>query len=152
MSARRDFLKNTALMSAALAVKPLIDLDFAHDEKAVRPIVLSTCDFGLKANEAAWNVLKSDGRALDAVETGVKVTKADPGERSVGYGGRPDRDGRVTLDACIMDDFANIEHGGTTSEIDLLQKVIHSAAITDNTQVTNCLEIKRLKKMVKLDN
>jgi N4-(beta-N-acetylglucosaminyl)-L-asparaginase len=45
---------------------------------------------------------------LDAVEAGVKVPEGDPTERSVGYGGRPDRDGRVTLDACIMDEFSNI--------------------------------------------
>jgi len=49
-------------------------------------------------------VLKNGGRALDAVETGVKVPEADPNNQSVGYGGRPDRDGRVTLDACIMDE------------------------------------------------
>jgi len=70
--------------------------------------VLSTWKFGLDANLAAWEVLNSRGRALDAVETGVKITEADPNERSVGYGGRPDRDGRVTLDACIMDESANI--------------------------------------------
>jgi N4-(beta-N-acetylglucosaminyl)-L-asparaginase len=48
------------------------------------------------------------GTALDAVEKGVRLVEADPAERSVGYGGRPDRDGRVTLDACIMDQDANI--------------------------------------------
>ncbi|HNR86351.1 MAG TPA: N(4)-(beta-N-acetylglucosaminyl)-L-asparaginase, partial [Taishania sp.] len=72
------------------------------------PIVLSTWRFGIPANEAAWEVLKNNGRALDAVEKGVHVPEADPNERSVGYGGRPDRDGRVTLDACIMDEFSNI--------------------------------------------
>ena len=36
------------------------------------------------------------------------MVENDPNERSVGYGGRPDRDGRVTLDACIMDEKANI--------------------------------------------
>jgi N4-(beta-N-acetylglucosaminyl)-L-asparaginase len=71
--------------------------------------VLSTWDFGIAANEAAWKVLSTPGgRALDAVEIGVRVTEADPRERSVGYGGRPDRDGRVTLDACIMDENHNI--------------------------------------------
>ena len=45
---------------------------------------------------------------MDAVEAGVKWVEKDPNERSVGYGGRPDRDGRVTLDACIMDEFSNI--------------------------------------------
>ncbi|RKR12058.1 asparaginase [Flavobacterium sp. 81] len=78
------------------------------DGKIRKPIVLSTWNFGLKANAAAWEVLKNGGRALDAVEAGVKVPEADPKERSVGYGGRPDRDGRVTLDACIMDEMSNI--------------------------------------------
>jgi isoaspartyl peptidase/L-asparaginase-like protein (Ntn-hydrolase superfamily) len=41
---------------------------------------------------------------LDAVEKGVRVTESDITNRSVGIGGRPDRDGHVTLDACIMDE------------------------------------------------
>src|SRR5690606_6078762 len=73
-----------------------------------KPIVLSTWDFGIQANAEAWKVLVAGGRALDAVEQGVRLTEADPTERSVGYGGRPDRDGKVTLDACIMDENANI--------------------------------------------
>lgn len=71
-------------------------------------MVLSTWRFGIQANEAAWQVLGVGGTALDAVEKGVRLVEADPAERSVGYGGRPDRDGRVTLDACIMDQDANI--------------------------------------------
>jgi N4-(beta-N-acetylglucosaminyl)-L-asparaginase len=62
----------------------------------------------LKANEIAWKKLQEESRAIDAVEAGVRVIESDPTERSVGYGGRPDRDGHVTLDACIMDEFANI--------------------------------------------
>jgi N4-(beta-N-acetylglucosaminyl)-L-asparaginase len=73
-----------------------------------KPIVLSTWNFGLKANEEAWTILGKGGRALDAVEKGVRLVENDPEERSVGYGGRPDRDGRVTLDACIMDENYNI--------------------------------------------
>lgn len=45
---------------------------------------------------------------MDAVEKGVRICEDDPKERSVGFGGRPDRDGKVTLDACIMDENANI--------------------------------------------
>ena len=82
-----------------------------------KPIVLSTWNFGIKANEAAWDVLKKNGRALDAVEAGVKVPEGDPKERSVGYGGRPDRDGRVTLDACIMDEMSNIGSVGCLEHI-----------------------------------
>lgn len=70
------------------------------------PTVLSTWD-NLPANRTAWKVIKKGGRALDAVEKGVRVVEADPDDMSVGYGGRPDRDGKVTLDACIMDEEGN---------------------------------------------
>ncbi len=112
MTNRREFIKIGALASTALLVSKIsakektqqADLKISEG----KPIVLSTWNFGLKANEAAWEVLNKKGRALDAVEAGVKIPEGDPTERSVGYGGRPDRDGRVTLDACIMDENANI--------------------------------------------
>ncbi len=72
-----------------------------------KPIVISTWDFGKAANAAAWEILSKQGRALDAVEAGVKIPEADPDNHSVGYGGLPDRDGYVTLDACIMDENSN---------------------------------------------
>ena len=81
-----------------------------------KPLVLSTWDHGLAANEAAWKILyKEEGkekgekksRAIDAVEAGVRIPEADPKVKSVGYGGLPDRDGKVTLDACIMDETGN---------------------------------------------
>lgn len=61
----------------------------------------------LPATEAAMAVIKQGGSALDAVEAGVRVVEADPKDTSVGYGGLPDRDGIVTLDACIMDEKGN---------------------------------------------
>lgn len=72
--------------------------------KTDAPIVLSTWIHGLEANRAAWGILSKGGKALDAVEAGVRVTESDLTNRSVGVGGRPDRDGHVTLDACIMDE------------------------------------------------
>lgn len=72
-----------------------------------RPLVISTWRHGLAANSAAWQVLSAGGRALDAVETGIKVTESDPEVITVGYGGLPDRDGYVTLDACLMDEKGN---------------------------------------------
>ncbi len=113
MTNRRQFLKKTALATAGLALTSFKDNSISA-EKTVekitlqKPIVLSTWRFGIEANAAAWEVLKNNGRALDAVEAGVKIPEGDPNERSVGYGGRPDRDGKVTLDACIMDEFSNI--------------------------------------------
>ncbi len=111
-TSRRDFIKRGTLASAVLLLNQTErrsqDINNSEVKTTNQPIVLSTWDFGLKANEAAWEVLKNKGRALDAVEAGVKIPEGDPTERSVGYGGRPDRDGRVTLDACIMDHEANI--------------------------------------------
>lgn len=107
---RRSFLQRAALASVAFALDPFRSTanNTSSPSFARKPIVLSTWKFGLQANVAAWEVLSKNGRALDAVEAGVRVPEADPNERSVGYGGRPDRDGRVTLDACIMDENANI--------------------------------------------
>lgn len=72
-----------------------------------KPIVISTWDFGVAANQAAWRILSEGGRALDAVEAGVRIAEADLENPTVGKGGLPDRDGHVTLDACIMDDEGN---------------------------------------------
>ena len=70
------------------------------------PIVISTWDAGLEANKGAWQILQNGGRALDAVEAGVKVTEASQ-NCCVGLGANPDRDGFVTLDASIMDENFN---------------------------------------------
>ncbi len=114
MANRRNFIKTAAIGSVAIALNSFKSKEekeeeiLVIDKKVNKPIVLSTWNFGIQANEAAWEVLKNKGRALDAVEAGVKIPEGDPKERSVGYGGRPDRDGKVTLDACIMDEFSNI--------------------------------------------
>ncbi|MBP6039247.1 MAG: N(4)-(beta-N-acetylglucosaminyl)-L-asparaginase [Flavobacterium sp.] len=113
MTNRRNFLKKTALATAGLALTSFKNTTETAENKVAlntvqRPIVLSTWRFGIEANAAAWEILSKNGRALDAVEAGVKIPEGDPNERSVGYGGRPDRDGKVTLDACIMDEFSNI--------------------------------------------
>lgn len=107
---RRKFIKATALSTALLALdqKSMATAIPSASGKAVnKPIVISTWDFGVAANAAAWKVLNANGKALDAVEQGVWVPEADESNQSVGYGGLPDRDGKVTLDACIMDELGN---------------------------------------------
>ena len=109
MSSRRKFLQSAAVSSAAVLSGEKI---FAGSINKIEPllnepIVISTWDFGKAANAGAWEILKKGGRALDAVEAGVRIPEADETNQSVGYGGLPDRDGRVTLDACIMDEFYN---------------------------------------------
>lgn len=104
---RRTFFK-WGLAGAALGlVKPSRAVELVEDSQrlmAVQPVVISTWSHGVPANKAAWEVINSGGNALDAVENGVRVTEDDLTNRSVGIGGRPDRSGHVTLDACIMDD------------------------------------------------
>ena len=72
----------------------------------VVPIVISTWDSGMPVNAAAWTVLERNGRALDAIEKGANSIE-DSIDCCVGLGGLPDRDGIVTLDACIMDEHSN---------------------------------------------
>jgi len=101
---RRKFIQTSALgISAAIATG---NKARAQEGLSKSPVVISTWDAGLEANKAAWAVLSANGRALDAVERGVMVTE-DSLNCCVGLGANPDRDGLVTLDACIMDESFN---------------------------------------------
>lgn len=90
---------------------------------AAGPLVLSTWDHGLPANDRAWAVLQGGGSVLDAVEQGVAVVESDFSNRSVGLGGTPDRDGKVTLDACIQD------HTGRAGAVAFVQRFEHPISI-----------------------
>jgi N4-(beta-N-acetylglucosaminyl)-L-asparaginase len=123
---RRKFLKSSALSASFLALDKsgvAAILPSSRPKTAVKPLVISTWDFGIAANHDAWKVLSAGGRALDAVEKGVQVPEADPKNQSVGYGGLPDRDGKVTLDACIMDDLGNC--GAVAG----LEHIVHPIAV-----------------------
>lgn len=87
------------------------------------PLVLSTWNHGRLANAAAWNILDGDGSALDAVEAGARAVEDDPTCSSVGFGGLPDREGTVSLDACIMD------HAGACGAVACLRGVRHPIAV-----------------------
>jgi len=105
---RRTFFR-LGLVTGALTVTRNVFGNTLFEEKSFSgktgsPVVLSTWIHGMEANWAAWEILNKGGKAVDAVEAGVKITEADITNRSVGVGGRPDRDGHVTLDACIMDE------------------------------------------------
>ncbi len=88
-----------------------------------QPIAIATWDHGMAANKAAAAILDNGGRALDAVEAGVRVTEADPNVMTVGYGGFPDRDGCVTLDACIMNEK------GEAGCVTFLQHIMHPISV-----------------------
>ena len=74
----------------------------------MKPLVISTWKHGIAANEVAYKILKNGGNSLEAVEKGVKEAEDDPNVLSVGFGGLPDCEGKVTLDAGIMDWNARI--------------------------------------------
>ena len=108
---RRNFIKAASLTGAGVllsrcigATDPIISEEPYNEQPIIKnkPVIISTWNHGIAANKAAWEKLESGGSALDAVEAGVRVTESDASNRSVGLGGLPDRDGNVTLDACIM--------------------------------------------------
>jgi len=99
MTARRTFLKTSMIGATAFALGDKV----AAKSASPGARVVSTWDFGVPANQAAWAVLGAGGRALDAVEAGARVPEADLKNHSVGRAGYPDRDGHVSLDASIMD-------------------------------------------------
>ncbi|HMU70470.1 MAG TPA: N(4)-(beta-N-acetylglucosaminyl)-L-asparaginase [Chitinophagales bacterium] len=111
MTSRRSFIKTAALGAGVISTgQSLQSAVVENQHKSVpmnKPLVLSTWDFGLKANVDAWAILSAKGRALDAVEAGVKVAENDLHSLSVGLAGLPDREGHTTLDACIMDEHYN---------------------------------------------
>lgn len=96
---------------------------FDYPKPEGKPIVISTWNMGLGANAEAWKILSKGGRALDAVEAGARVPEGDPTETSVGWGGRPDRDGHVTLDACIMDEKGNC------GSVAFLEHIVHPVSV-----------------------
>lgn len=111
MKNRREFLKIGAVGSLGLLASSSCKAEEQETKDTSdnsggsinKPVVVSTWNHGIEANAAAWKILEENGTALDAVEQGVRVTESDPENMSVGLGGLPDRDGNVTLDACIMD-------------------------------------------------
>jgi N4-(beta-N-acetylglucosaminyl)-L-asparaginase len=123
---RRKFLQASLLTSASLLFQKKSSAAWIEEEAAPlhnQPIVISTWDFGQAANAEAWKVLQKGGGVIDAVEEGVKVPEADPTNQTVGYGGFPDRDGKVTLDACIMD--GNLNCGAVA----FLEDIMHPISV-----------------------
>jgi N4-(beta-N-acetylglucosaminyl)-L-asparaginase len=131
---RRKFLKNASLSTAAIAIAPTIlsckDSVNETDKETVAtldtanniPLVIATWDVK-EATAKAWGVINNGGNALDAVEQGCMVEEANEKGQSVGKGGLPDRDGNVTLDACIMD------KNGNCGAVVYLQNITHAVSV-----------------------
>ena len=109
---RRNFIKKASVTGlgivAGTSVLSSCDVKEESNKSVVtgtpvRPLVIATWNTPDEV-EAAANVLAKGGSALEAVEQGCRVAEANEKGQSVGKGGLPDRDGNVTLDACIMNE------------------------------------------------
>jgi N4-(beta-N-acetylglucosaminyl)-L-asparaginase len=114
MSKRRDFLRKLGVSGSLLGLgifsscnkNSSSDSKLDSNKKGKFPLIISTWN-NHEANLTAWNTLENGGSLLDAIEKGIHIPENNPNDNSVGYGGRPDREGIVTLDACIMDADGN---------------------------------------------
>lgn len=123
MISRRSFVAKSSLAITGLSImKNASSATFLQKAEKL-PIVISTWNHGMPANEAAWEVLSSGGHSLDAVEAGVRVPEEDPKVITVGKGGIPDASGKVTLDACIMDEK------GRAGSVTYLQHIVHPISV-----------------------
>lgn len=126
---RRKFIKKTALSGIALTVGATVlgkEVETKNENTELKPenypLVIATWNVP-NAVSKAWETLQQGKTALDAVEKGCNVEEEEPKNRSVGYGGLPDRSGKVTLDACIMDDKGNY------GSVVYLQNIVHAISV-----------------------
>ncbi|HEC42794.1 MAG TPA: glycosylasparaginase [Bacteroides sp.] len=123
---RRKFLLSSLAASLGVTLPYNVKSSVAPGSLSAAPgspVIISTWDHGIPANEAAYQSLLSGGSILDAVEAGVRISEADPDIGSVGYGGLPDADGNVTLDACIMDP------SGDAGSVACIKEIMHPISV-----------------------
>ncbi|MBT5771622.1 MAG: N(4)-(beta-N-acetylglucosaminyl)-L-asparaginase [Flavobacteriaceae bacterium] len=123
MNKRRNFIKKSILGTVGASSLIKCDVPTNSNAQATYPRIISTWNHGLSANKEAWKNLMDGKNGISAVEAGVKISEADPKVRSVGYGGFPDREGIVTLDACIMDKNSNC------GSVSFLQNIKHPISV-----------------------
>ena len=130
---RRNFIKNASLTGVGLTMGATLAscVENVTEEKTTITTVKSKASFPLviatwhviDATAKAMKILQAGGNALDAVEQGCMVEEANEKGQSVGKGGLPDREGNVTLDACIMD------KNGNCGSVVYLQNVTHAVSV-----------------------
>lgn len=123
---RRKFLKiplfGLPLLIGERAMSQAATHPTSSPLRAKMPVVISTWDSGVTANNAAWRVLRKRGHAIDAVEAAGRASEDEP-SCCVGLDAWPDRDGKVTLDACIMN--GNGDCGG----VSFLERIRHPVSV-----------------------
>lgn len=108
---RRQFVQtSTAAASLALGAAPAFGQAPAVRTGASRPVVIASGNGNVYKNggtktgvQLAFEMMTSGGKdVLDSLVAGVNLCELDPEESGVGYGGLPNADGVVQLDACCM--------------------------------------------------
>ena len=118
---RRSFIKRSGVASLGIGLN--INKTFSNSVKQInKPVVVATWDVK-NATKKAWEILSTNGNSLDAVEQGCKIEEANEDGQSVGIGGLPDREGNVTLDACIMD------YTGNCGSVVYLKDIKHAISV-----------------------
>ena len=115
---RRSFLQSESIIGLTAKSLPINNIQAAN----VEPIIIATWK-NEEACKEGFARINETGKALDGVEAGAWVPEANPEETTVGYGGYPDRDGHVTLDACIMD------HKGNAGSVTFLEGIMHPISV-----------------------
>lgn len=102
---RRAFLETSALALTSLAASTRAHAESVphnHESAPAPPTVVASRN-GIRGVAKAYQMMVRDQMdPLDAVIAGVKIQELDPLDQSVGYGGRPNADGVVQLDASVM--------------------------------------------------
>jgi len=129
---RREFIKNASLTGVGLTIGNIVtgcNENAKADKQISRvgikgslPLVIATWNVK-NATKKAWEILQLGQSALDAVEQGCMIEEADLNNRSVGNGGLPDRDGNVTLDACVMNE------NGDCGSVVYLKNISHAVSV-----------------------
>lgn len=96
---RNNFIK---LIAGGIgAISSFSSKELTNSTQQTGPIVISSAN-GLRATDKAMELINNGSDALDAVIAGVNIIEDDPDNQTVGYGGFPNEDGEVVLDACCM--------------------------------------------------
>ena len=98
---RRDFIRITSAAGAGMLAEGGRGRASESAAPSSLPVVISSAN-GVKATAKAMEILKAGGKPLDAVIAGVNIVEEDPADTSVGYGGLPNDEGEIELDASVM--------------------------------------------------
>ena len=108
---RREFVRATTVAGVAAAAGSRLfgQAPAVVTPKSVKPVVISSANGNRYKNggtqtcvEKAFSMMTAGADVLDALISGVNIVELDPEDSSVGFGGLPNADGVVQLDACCM--------------------------------------------------